>query len=85
MPPINNVDRNGGDFLFPIILTTLNWGEGVISMVVSIIFAPDCSSVIAILRVENIQNVHLQVSAELTGYASRPPSWASKLRVSCSS
>ena len=40
--PVNNVDRSGGDFLFPVIRTTLNWGGGVIYVVVSIIFAPDC-------------------------------------------
>ena len=40
MPPICNVVRNGGDFLFPVIRTTLNWGEGVIYVVVSILFAP---------------------------------------------
>ena len=44
----------------------------------------DFSEVQNLLKV--LQNPFVkQANAELSGYASRPPSWASKLRVSCSS
>jgi hypothetical protein len=41
-PPMINVGEIGLNFLFSVIHTTLNWGEGGIYAVVSIIFAPDC-------------------------------------------
>jgi hypothetical protein len=37
------VGKSGLNFLFSVIHTTLNCGEGGIYAVVSIIFAPDCS------------------------------------------
>jgi hypothetical protein len=37
-----NVGKSGLNFLFSVIHTTLNWGQGGIYAVVSVIFAPDC-------------------------------------------